>query len=77
MSMMYIRILVGLHLKYYTDGHDVDEDLRTIVSQSGRWENGTSAGVTCRSINAIPSYISNVVAYKYNKNSTPVMRVEF
>ena len=46
MSMMYIRILVGLHLKYYTDRHDVDEDMRTIMYQGGRWLNNTSAGIT-------------------------------
>ena len=35
MSMMYIRNLVDLHLKYYTDAHDVDEDLRTISFHGG------------------------------------------
>ena len=31
MSMMYIRNLVGLHLKYYTDTHDVDEGMRAMT----------------------------------------------
>lgn len=77
MSMMYIRNLVGLHLKYYTDLHDVDEDLKTITSQGGRWGYEGMAGITRRTINDTPTSVSDVVAYKYNKNSTPVMRVEF
>ena len=78
MSMMYTRNLVGLHLKYYTDFHDVDEDSKTITSQGGRWGYEDMAGIARRTTNDTPTSVSDVVAYKYNnKNSTPVMRVEF
>ena len=71
MSMMYIRILVGLHIKYYTDNHDVDEDVLS-MSRSGGWQCHESfAGAAHRDMYHSPSYVSSYVAYK-DKNSTPV-----
>ena len=78
MSMMYIRNLVGLHLKYYTDTHDVDEGMRAMTIHGDHWEYGSMAGITMRYMGYTPTYTWDGVAYKYNnKNSTPVMRVEF
>ena len=76
--MMYTRNLVGLHLKYYTDLHDVDEDLKTITSQGGYWVHGVYTGIAHRDMNSTSSYVSSHVAYKYNnKNSTLITGVEF
>ena len=77
MSMMYVRNLVDLHLKYYTDHHDVDEDIRAITAQGGDWGDDIRVGVVRRTMNDAPTRVSGDVALKYNKNSTPVMRVEF
>lgn len=78
MSMMYVRNLVDLHLKYYTDYHNVDEDRRIIPDQGGSWVHNILAGIALRDMHYDPTYSSGDVAYKYNnKNSTPVMRVEF
>ena len=71
MSMVYILILVDLHLKYYTDLHDVDEELMSISAQSGRWEEGKWTGVTFRIIGNTLTGYADYVAYK-DKNSTPV-----
>ena len=48
MSMMYILNLVGLHLKYYTDFHDVDEDKVTGVIYGERWNKASEIGITHR-----------------------------
>lgn len=62
MSMMYIRNLVDLHLKYYTDAHDVDEDSTTIVHHSGLWSNATAVGITYRYMSIAPSHASSYIA---------------
>lgn len=77
MSMMYVRNLVDLHLKYYTDNHDVDEDARTINGYGGHYDAKNTVGVMDRNPSSNPTEVYEFVAYKYNKNSTPVMRVEF
>ena len=48
MSMMYVRNLVDLHLKYYTDYHDVDENDITIPIYGGYWCDKTVGGVAGR-----------------------------
>ena len=45
-------------IKYYTDLHDVDEDLRTIMHQGERWDSETTAGITRRDM-----YYSSSFAY--------------
>ena len=40
---------------YYTDGHNVDEDLRAIPIQGGRWHEEDQAGVTCRNLCDAPT----------------------
>ena len=79
MSMMYVRNLVDLHLKYYTDYHDVDEDLRTLVPQGGSWWEHVGIGVAFRRMIDTPSPtdVHDDVAYKFNKNSTLITGVEF
>ena len=76
--MMYIRNLVGLHLKYYTDQHAVDEETRTIANQGGEWNYNVMNGVCRRCINNNPFTTLGHVASKYNnKNSTLITGVEF
>ena len=77
MSMMYVRNLVDLHLKYYTDWHDVDEDVPTIVRLGGDRTRRTEVGITQRDMNDIRTNTYGAVAYKYNKNSTLITGVEF
>ena len=77
MSMMYIRNLVGLHLKYYTDLHDVDEDMKAITAHGGHRGDDIRVGVVRRTMNDTPTSASVDVAYKYNKNSTLITGVEF
>ena len=55
--------------KYYTDWHDVDEDLRTIAIQGGAWTDISYAGITHRDPWNSPSAISGDVASLKNKNS--------
>jgi hypothetical protein len=52
----------GTATTYYTDMHDVDEDLRTRIIYGGYWINSISAGVTYRHIADSPSLTSNHVA---------------
>jgi len=49
-------------IKYYTDMHDVDEDVRTGVRQGGSWGWENMAGITERSLNAPTFYVDTVVA---------------
>jgi len=62
MSMMYIRILVGLHIKYYTDWHDVDEDSTGIPNYGGRWSIEVEAGIMRRSMGDSPTATWGTVA---------------
>ena len=43
-----IKILVDTLIKYYTDVHDVDENLRTIVNPGGDWILGGMVGIMFR-----------------------------
>ena len=51
-------------IKYYTDFQDVDEDLRTIMYQGGRWFNGSYAGIMHRGIDNPPTTIDFVASNK-------------
>ena len=57
---LYVDICGKIHS--YTDWHDVDEDLRTIPSQGGRWTAGSSAGTACRTMNDSPTTTLDTVA---------------
>ena len=37
-------------IKYYADGHDVDEDQATISSQGGKYSNNTQVGIVNRDV---------------------------
>ena len=53
------------HLKmfiYYTDWHDVDETMVTIMNQSGVWRGGDMVGITMRSMNDTPTSSWDYVA---------------
>ena len=68
MSMMYVRNLVDLQLKYYTDYHEVDEDIDTILKQSGRWNDGIWAGLMFRDQIDSPANTLDYVASSNMKN---------
>ena len=60
-----------------TDWNDVDEDLTAISVHGGGWSESIRVGAARRTMNDTLTSASVDVAYKYNKNSTPGMRVEF
>ena len=47
---------------YYTDEHDVDENMVTIMNQGGQWPHENSAGITIRTMNDIPTSSPDYVA---------------
>jgi len=47
---------------FYTDWHDVDEDLKTIPMHGGTWYSTGGAGVTKRDINFAPTVFAEHVA---------------
>ena len=60
--------------------HDVDEDKVTITHQGGHWNawnESAASGVMCRDAYDTSTSSWNIVAYKYNKNSTLITGVEF
>ena len=64
--------------KYYTDDHNVDEDLMAIASCGGNWNYRTGTGVMNCDLSNSPNELNHTdVAYKYNKNSTLSKGVEF
>jgi hypothetical protein len=63
-------------IKYYTDWHDVDEDMVTITYQSGYCYDGTRAGVMRRSADYSRDSTFVDVAYK-DKNTILSSRMVF
>jgi len=47
---------------FYTDMHDVDEDVRTIMIQGSGWANVIDSGVFIRGMDDDPVSLVNVVA---------------
>ena len=47
---------------FYTDWHEVDEDLRTICKCGGRWGAESSEGVTYRQMDSNSTHTSDIVA---------------
>ena len=47
---------------FYTDQHNVDEDLTVIVNYGGGWAHTTYAGVTCRSMDNPPDLLDLVAS---------------
>ena len=64
MSMMYVRNLVDLHLKYYTDAHDVDEFVATIGNFGGHFNVGevSVVGMLMRYLDSSPTDVIDYVA---------------
>ena len=62
-------------IKYYTDAHDVDEDMRTISLQGGRWSESMT-GFARRSMVDTSTATWYTVAYK-DKNTTLSARMVF
>jgi hypothetical protein len=65
------------HLKmfiYYTDEHDVDENMMTIMNQSGMWLNGSMVGIVIRTMNDIPTSSPDYVASS-NMQKYKIIRV--
>ena len=48
--------------KYYTDWHEVDENMVTIVNQSGMWTHGSVVGIAFRTMNDTPTSSPDYVA---------------
>jgi len=46
----------------YTDWHEVDEDLRSIIDQGGRWDYGNQAGIIFRNLHDSPAVLHDTVA---------------
>ena len=58
---------------YYTDQHDVDEDVRTITHQGGHWNaylESAASGVMSRGMNYVPTDSGGSVASRYCTNRT-------
>ena len=55
-------LCAGILGRYYTDEHDVDEDLRTISNQGGRRDLGIFVGITQRGMADAPTNSHDVVA---------------
>ena len=62
-------------IKYYSDNHEVDEDMMTVSEQGGRWNYGDHVGITRRDVASAPSYHFTSVAYKKNKCKIYTTRV--
>lgn len=59
---------VDIIKKYYTDEHNVNEDITTITSYGGLWDWASGAGIIMRFMTGTPSSASNVAS---RKNKTP------
>ena len=55
-------LCAGILGRYYTDPHDVDEEMRTISIQGGYWVDHTAAGITHRDMGGTSSYVFPSVA---------------
>ena len=65
-------LCAGILGRFYTDYHDVDEDLRTVTNQGGFWSTwgiNESAGMMCRQENYTHIYSDVFVASSNMKNS--------
>ena len=53
--------------KYYTDWHEVDEDMRAIIACDGVWNQGTMIGIACRNLHNTPAdsgyYVASRLIY--------------
>ena len=61
-------------IKYYTDYHDVDEELRTGVRQGGEWNNGNTDGIARRDMFVDPTATEDIVASLKNNHTLSLLR---
>lgn len=59
-----VLLCAGILERYYTDSHNVDEDLRTITYQGGRWLAVSTGGITMREMYDSPTSSGDYVASK-------------
>ena len=59
----------------YTDDHDVDEDLRTILLQGGMWYQNDNAGGTCRYMGDTPTTAWDTAASSDIRNWSNIIRI--
>ena len=60
-------LCAGILGRYYTDWHNVDEDLTTIPYQGGQWNYGNSGGIVYRDLLDVPTNSGDDVASLRNK----------
>ena len=49
-------------IKYYTDWHNVDEDMTTVPVQGGMWDYESGVGITRQDTDRISSQLADFVA---------------
>ena len=57
------------NMRYYSDIHEVDEDVITGLIHGGSWHYENNAGAVLRYANVSPFYPDGIVASLKNKNS--------
>ena len=61
-GLLYFYMPTSKDIIYYTDFHNVDEDLKTVIIQGGDWVNGTALGITQRDLYSPPTSCGYSVA---------------
>lgn len=61
-GLLYFYMPTSKDIIYYTDEHNVDEDMMTIIDQGGSWFYGIEAGVMERHLNDFLSLMTGEVA---------------
>ena len=70
-------LCAGILGRYYTDSHNVDEDMMSITDQGGRWLEGSWGGIVQRDMCSIPSTISDIVASKNISFTLPFLMMYY
>ena len=61
-SMVLCCLTAVEYFIFYTDLHNVDEDLTAIINYGGGWAHTTRAGVACRSMDNPPDLLDLVAS---------------
>jgi len=69
MMVLLLCVDISKLIIYYTDWHNVDEDMVTLVYHGGRWQSATNVGVTYRDTDETPTHVSDTIASSNMKNS--------
>ena len=74
MFSVHIIIIYRYVLEYYTDWHDVDENMVTISNQGGYYSDGESiVGIVRRNVNFDITGKGDIVASKKNNIRPPIL----